>query len=108
MARPTRKYLVRLGPAVLPVEKGFEVLTDVTEHSVFGNSIKYVMGGDMGFFQILNNALDVVFTCPSNMILSVQAGTEEYVPAQATVTPIHGKPTNLHLVKPEETPDECA
>ncbi len=105
--RPTRQYMITLGPAVLPVEKGYEVLTDVTIHKCFGTSIKYVQGADMGFFQILNGLGDVIFTCPTSMILSVQASTEEYVLKTADVVPIRGTSPHLRLVE-TEYPDDAA
>ncbi len=107
--RPTRLYVVRLGPAILPTEKGYEILTDVTEHNVMGVAIKHSQSPcGMGFLHILNNDGDIIFASPSTMILSIQAATGEYVPKTGELVPIHGRPANLQLVDPLEEEDDIA
>jgi hypothetical protein len=85
-----------MGPAIVPQgNQTYEILSEITEHVCFGNNIKYVPGVDMGFFQVLNNSGDVIFTCPTNMLLSCLASTEEFEPKIAESVPIRG--TNTHL-----------
>ncbi len=99
--RPTRMFLVRLVPTIIPTEKGYEVVAEGVEHTVMGNSIKYVMPGDISMLHILNAAEDIVFAAPLNSIGAVQAATEEYVLKSAEIVPIRGRPVNLVEVKME-------
>lgn len=105
--RPTRMYLVRLVPTIVPTEKGYEVVAEGIEHTVMGNEIKYVAPGEMTMVHILNNQGDVIFAAPLNSIGAIQAATEEYVKKEAEVVPIRGRPAHLVEVEMEES-DEPA
>jgi hypothetical protein len=69
-----RSYIIQLGPALIPLGEGkFETLSEPTQHVVFAQRVKYVVGTDMGFFQLENTQGEIVFACPTIMVMWVKA-----------------------------------